>query len=185
VGEADRSVLIGYSIDLRAGRIGRERGSSSEVETIMSAHVVSPVDYTPGIRLLARLARVAEQSCQATGISLPQYRLLVSVSRGPQRASELASRVGVSRPTLTSLVDGLEHAGLLRRVPVPSDRRGIQLVPTEQGLAAIHRAEAALTRRMLTLVGPDKVAGVAGLVRDVVSALDREGEELLEADRRN
>jgi len=151
----------------------------------MSAQVVASVDYTPGIRLLARLARVAEQSCQATGISLPQYRLLVSVSRGPQRASELASRVGVSRPTLTSLVDGLEQAGLLRRIPVPSDRRGIQLVPTEQGLAAVGRAEAALTRRMLKLIGPDKVAPVAALVREVVSALDREGEALLESDRRN
>jgi DNA-binding MarR family transcriptional regulator len=151
----------------------------------MSAQILASVDYTPGIRLLARLARVAEQACQATGISLPQYRLLVSVARGPQRASELASRVGVSRPTLTSLVDGLEHAGMLRRVPVPSDRRGIELVPTEQGLAAIARAETALTRRMLKLVGPDKVAPVAALVREVVSALDREGEELIEADRRH
>ena len=46
-----------------------------------------------GIRLLARLARVAEQTCQATGISLPQYRLLVSAAHGPQRASELANAV--------------------------------------------------------------------------------------------
>ncbi len=57
-------------------------------------------DFQPGIRLLARLARVAEQACQATGISLPQYRLLVSISGQPQRVSELAARVGVSRPTL-------------------------------------------------------------------------------------
>ena len=142
-----------------------------------AAQELPPVDYTPGIRLLARLARVAEQACQATGISLPQYRLLVSVSGGPQRASELAARVGVSRPTLTSLVDGLEQAGLLRRVPVPTDRRGIQLVPTDEGLAAVERADAALTRRMLELVEPEKVAHVGSLIREVVSALDREGEE--------
>jgi DNA-binding MarR family transcriptional regulator len=85
-----------------------------------------PADFTAGIRLLARLARVAEQTCQSTGISLPQYRLLVSASGGSQRASELAAAVGVSRPTLTSLVDGLEQAGLLVRVPVPTDRRGIR-----------------------------------------------------------
>jgi DNA-binding MarR family transcriptional regulator len=143
------------------------------------AHELPPVDYTPGIRLLARLARVAEQSCQLTGISLPQYRLLVSVSGGPQRASELAARVGVSRPTLTSLVDGLEQAGLLKRVPVPTDRRGIQLVPTEEGLEAVERADSALTRRMLELVGPEKVARVGSLISDVVTALDREGEELV------
>jgi DNA-binding MarR family transcriptional regulator len=144
-----------------------------------AAHELPAVDYTPGIRLLARLARVAEQSCQATGISLPQYRLLVSVSGGPQRASELAARVGVSRPTLTSLVDGLEQAGLLKRAPVPTDRRGIQLVPTEEGLGAVERADSALTRRMLELVGPEKVARVGSLISDVVSALDREGEELV------
>lgn len=143
------------------------------------AHELPQVDYTPGIRLLARLARVAEQACQATGISLPQYRLLVSVSGGPQRASELAARVGVSRPTLTSLVDGLEQGGLLKRVPVPTDRRGIQLVPTDDGLAAVERADQALTERMLQLVEPDRVAGVAEVVRHVVSALDREGEAQL------
>lgn len=138
-----------------------------------------PVDYTPGIRLLARLARVAEQSCQETGISLPQYRLLVSISVGAQRASELAARVGVSRPTLTSLVDGLEHAGLLQRIPVPTDRRGIQLVPTEDGLEAVAKADSALTRRMLELVEPSKVAHVGALIREVVSSLDREGDEQL------
>src|SRR5215470_748749 len=58
-------------------------------------------DFRRGIR---PLARVAEQACQSTGISLPQYRLLVSASEGPQRASELALAIGVSRPTLTSLV---------------------------------------------------------------------------------
>ena len=97
--------------------------------------------FVAGIRLLARLARVAERACQTSGISLPQYRLLVSVSGRPQRASELAAHVGVSRPTLTSLVDGLERSGLLRRVPVPTDRRGIQLEPTQAGLAAVTRLE--------------------------------------------
>jgi DNA-binding MarR family transcriptional regulator len=143
------------------------------------------VDYTPGIRLLARLARVAEQACQASGISLPQYRLLVSVSGGPQRASELAAHVGVSRPTLTSLVDGLEEAGLLRRLPVPTDRRGIQLVATDKGRAAVSRAEDALTQRMLALVGPDKVGALTELVRDMVSALDHQGEPALRANRRH
>jgi len=108
-------------------------------------------DLRPAIRLLARLARVAEQACQSTGVSLPQYRLLVSISGQSQRASELATAVGVSRPTLTSLVDGLERGGLLRRAPVASDRRGIQLVPTEAGRAAVRRAEDALAQRILAM----------------------------------
>jgi DNA-binding MarR family transcriptional regulator len=127
-------------------------------------------DFTAGIRLLARLARVAEQTCRSTGISLPQYRLLVSVSGSAQRASEPAASVGVSRPTLTSLVDGLEQAGMLRRVPVPTDRRGIRLELTEEGRLATARAERALTARLLDLVDGDP-QNVAPLVKDVVSGL--------------
>jgi len=131
-------------------------------------------DFRSGIRLLARLARVAEQACQRTGISLPQYRLLVSITGRPQRASELAASVGVSRPTLTSLVDGLEEAGYLRRVPVMSDRRGIQLVVTDAGLAAVARAEQALTRRLRELAGPDAARAVGQVVAAIDAALDRE-----------
>jgi len=124
------------------------------------------------------LARVAEQACQSTRVSLPQYRLLVSISDAPQRASVLAAAVGVSRPTLTSLVDGLEQAGLLRRVPVPSDRRGIRLELTEAGRAATARAEHALADRLLPLIDGD-VLSTVGLLKGIVSglgaALDREG----------
>lgn len=130
--------------------------------------------FIPGIRLLARLARVAERACQESGISLPQYRLLVSVSGQPQRASELAIQVGVSRPTLTSLVDGLEQNNLLRRVPVPTDRRGIQLEPTDEGRIAMLRAEEVLSRRMLELVPREVAATVAPVISAVAKALDQD-----------
>lgn len=131
-------------------------------------------DFRAGIRMLARLARVAEQACQSTGISLPQYRLLVSISGQSQRASELATRVGVSRPTLTSLVDGLEHGGLLRRAPVPSDRRGIQLLPTEAGQLAIARAEEALSQRLAELFDRDMARVTSDILAELEAALDRD-----------
>ncbi len=136
---------------------------------------VGPPDFTAGIRLLARLARVAERACQETGISLPQYRLLVSISGEAQRASDLAVQVGVSRPTLTSLVDGLEHNEMLRRVPVPTDRRGIRLESTDAGRMAIERAEDVLTRRLLQLVDRDVASTVEPVVVAVGAALDRMG----------
>jgi len=138
-------------------------------------------DFREGIRLLARLARVAEQTCQSTGISLPQYRLLVSAAEGPQRASELAAAVGVSRPTLTSLVDGLEQAGLVKRVPVATDRRGIQLELTQAGREATYRAEQALGARLSRLMNGEAqnvVPLVHGVVTDIGAALDREGREI-------
>ena len=149
-------------------------------------HVAHPAfastDFTAGIRVLARLTRVAEQTCQQAGVSLPQYRLLVSASGGPQRASELAAAVGVSRPTLTSLVDGLEHAGMVRRAPVPTDRRGIQLELTDEGRTATARAEHALSKRLLELIDgrvDDVLPLVRGIVLDIGAALDREGRAAL------
>jgi len=131
-------------------------------------------NVTAGIRVLARLARVAERACRESGISLPQYRLLLSISGASQRPSELATQVGVSRPTLTSLVDGLAQAGMINRVPVPTDRRGIRLEPTEKGRDAIERAEARLTERMLELVDLESGASVNDFVSAVGRALDRE-----------
>ena len=162
---------------------------SANATTVISSHSHPPSfaapqsgggDFREGIRLLARLARVAEQTCQSTGISLPQYRLLVSAAEGPQRASELAAAVGVSRPTLTSLVDGLEQAGLVRRVPVASDRRGIQLELTQAGREATFRTENALSNRLLNLINGETqsvVPLVHGVVTGIGAALDREGRE--------
>lgn len=56
----------------------------------------------------------------------PHYRL---------RLSEVADKVLLSRSNLRRLVDRLEKAGLLRREPCPTDRRGTFAVLTEAGLA--------------------------------------------------
>ena len=148
------------------------------VDGLESKNAITP-EASAAIRLLARLARVAEQTCQSTGVSLPQYRLLVSISGCSQRASELAASVGVSRPTLTSLVDGLEQAGLLKRVPVPTDRRGITLELTARGREATARAERALIQRIAQLVNGDSnvaLRTVKEVIFGLAKALDRERE---------
>lgn len=127
--------------------------------------------FSAAIRLLARLSRVAETAFQQTGISLPQYRLLVELERCPQRAGEIAAKLGVTRPTITSLVDGLERDGLLRRVRVEHDRRGIQLETTEAGREALARAEALLARRLAPLLDPARAAAASEIVSAVESAL--------------
>lgn len=113
---------------------------------------------------LARLARLIEQVCQESGLSLPQYRLLVIVSQRSQRAGELAGRAAVSRPTLTALVDGLERQGLLRRTRVAGDRRGILLELTGAGTDALARAEKNLCLRLEELIHE---SGAAGLIEDL------------------
>jgi DNA-binding MarR family transcriptional regulator len=99
----------------------------------------------PGaVRAVAILSRQFERQCLEIGLSLPQYRLLLFVRRGPQRAAELATQAAVRRPTLTALVDGLEKEGLLARRAVEGDRRGIRLELTPKGSEMLDRAEAHL-----------------------------------------
>jgi len=64
------------------------------------------------------------------------YDVLVELSAAPDcrlRMHELAWAVVLSRSGLTRLVDRVEKAGLLRREPDPSDRRGAFAVLTGEG----------------------------------------------------
>ena len=64
------------------------------------------------------------------------YDVLLELSVAPDcrlRMHELARAVVLSRSGLTRLVDRLENAGLLRREPDPSDRRGAFAVLTDEG----------------------------------------------------
>ena len=51
------------------------------------------------------------------------------------RMQELEQRSLFTRSGLTRLVDRIEAAGLVRREPVPGDRRGVQVVLTAEGRA--------------------------------------------------
>lgn len=96
------------------------------------------------VRAIAIASRLFEQACLETGISLPQYRLLLWVRHGPRRAAELADRIAVRPPTVTALVDGLVELGFLARGPVAGDRRGIALTLTPNGRATLDRTESEL-----------------------------------------
>jgi DNA-binding MarR family transcriptional regulator len=67
---------------------------------------------------------------------LTWYDVLWPLHRAPGRrlrVGALAAEVTISRTGLTRLVDRLEDAGLLRRVPAPEDGRGSYVVITPAG----------------------------------------------------
>ncbi len=134
------------------------------------------------VRSLARLGRIVEQTGQHAGVSLAQYRLLLFVAREPQRAGELATRAAVSRPTLTSLVNTLERDGLIRRVRLADDRRGVRLEVTDAGAAALDAAERTLIARLGQLLDDvDDVGSILAAFADLDAALDREVARFLQA----
>jgi DNA-binding MarR family transcriptional regulator len=73
---------------------------------------------------------------------LTWYDVLIELVYAPEnrlRLNELAAAVSLSRSGLTRLVDRLEQAGLLRREPHPTDRRGAYAVLTDAGWEAVCR----------------------------------------------
>jgi long-chain acyl-CoA synthetase len=119
-----------------------------------------------------------------TGVSLPQYRMLVFLDElGSAAASALAGRLGVSRPSVTALADGLVARGLATRTPDPSDRRRVGHVITDDGRKALARADDAVASRLDELAtkipdDADRAAAFTGLTL-WLTALDTEREARL------
>ncbi len=132
------------------------------------------------VRAVAILARQFDRTCQEAGLSLPQYRLLLYARIRPQRASELAERVAVRRPTLTAIVDGLVEAGLLRRASVEGDRRGIRLELTDQGRDKLVEVEGLLAQRLGEFTRHTDEARTLASLADLANACQKELEGHLE-----
>jgi DNA-binding MarR family transcriptional regulator len=65
-----------------------------------------------------------------------QAKLICVLAFGPRGMAELAQCFGVEKATLTGLVDRAEQRGLVRRSPVPGDRRALRVTLTDTGRRA-------------------------------------------------
>ncbi len=116
------------------------------------------------MRAVVHAGWIIERECTRLGVTLAQYRLLDFVRSEPVRAGALAAKAAISKPNLTTIVDGLETRGWIRRDRVPGDRRGVSLEVTESGLAVLGQVEAAFAARFEdVLSAPQQSKVVAGL----------------------
>lgn len=101
----------------------------------------------------ARFSKSMEVALAEVGLSLPQYRLLVFLSGGPERATALAGWLEVSPPSLTALVDGAVQRRLVERAPSEEDRRCVRHVITEIGEDALAQGDAAVAAKLGNVLG--------------------------------
>ncbi|HEY4333675.1 MAG TPA: MarR family transcriptional regulator [Ilumatobacteraceae bacterium] len=121
---------------------------------------------------LARLSRLLENN-GTTELSLPQYRLLGLLSSGEERASQLAARLAVAKPTLTSLVDNLVERGLVARDAMHGDRRAVRVSITAAGRLTLGRTAVQLRSVFdRVLERCDDSNAVLAALADLRSALD-------------
>jgi DNA-binding MarR family transcriptional regulator len=67
-------------------------------------------------------------------ISLTAASTMSTIDRtGPRRLTDLAAAEGVAQPSMTSLVTGLERAGLVERRTDPADKRVVLVALTDAG----------------------------------------------------
>ena len=93
-------------------------------------------------------------------VTIAQSRLMMGVDPEGTRVSELAERAQVAKQTATALVDKLERAGYVERVPDPSDGRARLVRMTSRAEAALPVArseEARIEAEWRTHLGAERM----------------------------
>ncbi|MFJ4623706.1 MarR family winged helix-turn-helix transcriptional regulator [Streptomyces sp. NPDC088812] len=108
------------------------------------------------LRLTRRVHRIQKRHLEHSdmGVTPAQSRLLRTLAHfgEPPRMTDLAERLEVVPRAVTTLVDGLEASGKVRRVPDPTNRRVIRIELTDAGretLGELRRARQSAAREML------------------------------------
>jgi DNA-binding MarR family transcriptional regulator len=94
------------------------------------------------------------------GLSMGKFTLLMQLLQAPEQGltpSDFAERAGVTRATITGLLDGLEREGWVRRQPYPSDRRMLSVQLTDKG------------QQLLSQMLPDHFCRTTGLMANLTA----------------
>jgi DNA-binding MarR family transcriptional regulator len=94
-------------------------------------------------RVAAAAERLLERHAGGYGLSDAKLEVLEVLRCCDDRRAclhALGDELGVTRPNVTKLVDGLERGGLVERLPHPSDRRMVQAHVTSEGMEVAARA---------------------------------------------
>jgi DNA-binding MarR family transcriptional regulator len=128
------------------------------------------------LRLTRRLHRIQKQQMEPIGITPAQARLLRTVAyyEEPPRMADLAERLEVVPRAVTSLVDGLEASGSVRRVADPTNRRVVRIELTETGLATLRSLRTARRTAAEDILAPlnaDQREVLGGLLSALVGGV--------------
>jgi len=141
--------------------------------------------YLRGSRLLEA---ALDKDLQSHGVQLSEYEIISMLSEAPDRRlrmSGLADLVVQSRSRLTHTAARLERRGWVRRESCLEDRRGVELVLTEEGWDAVQdmaRVHVESVRRHLVDAMPPELFAALGSAMDAVSVAILQSGAAQEAD---
>lgn len=132
-------------------------------------------------RISVQFDRRFKATLAAQDLSYYAFKLLATLRRSgpPYRLTptDLSRSLLVSSGTMTHQIDQLEEAGLVQRLPDPSDRRSSLVTLTGAGRERIDRAllaNAEDERAALAALSPGDRAGLERLLRKLLRSLEDE-----------
>lgn len=96
--------------------------------------------------LSRRINRLMDETLTERDLSWGEWKVLGILRRSPEHRRSpgyLAVHAELSSGAMTNRLDNLEKRGLIRRLPDPNDRRGVQVELTEAGSKAYEESTAA------------------------------------------
>ncbi|MGC9536013.1 MarR family winged helix-turn-helix transcriptional regulator [Streptomyces sp. UG1] len=134
------------------------------------------------LRLTRRVHRIQKRHLQECGLGITpaQSRLLRTLAHydSPPRMADLAERLEVVPRAVTTLVDGLEASGKVRRVPDPTNRRVIRIEITDDGrkaLRELHGARRSAAEEILAPLTDDQRAVLGELLDTLIDGTAARG----------
>ena len=125
--------------------------------------------------LHASIDALDERAARVLGVSRNDLRCLNLLERGPVSPTRIADALGLTKGSVTVLLDRLEKKELVRRMPAPDDGRGVVVEATRQAwmsLATIYRPFGEALVSLSSALGPQGASAatkallqIAGLCR--------------------
>jgi len=115
--------------------------------TIQSSAEECAREILDDVPLAMRSIRAQLRKSGAIEVSIPQFRTLVFISRHSGASlSDAADHIGLTLPSMSTMIDGLVTRNLVIRRTDPHDRRRMTLTLTERGRTTLRGArESTLT----------------------------------------
>jgi MarR family transcriptional regulator for hemolysin len=118
-----------------------------------------------------------ERRLRVTGLSHAGWSAVAAAAAmaRPPSQTELAQMLRVEGATMVTTIDRLVAAGLVERMPSPTDRRVNLVVVTERGQALAERvrqASQALRQQLVQRIGGERIALAAGVLEELQQILE-------------
>jgi DNA-binding MarR family transcriptional regulator len=148
----------------------------AELEPVegLDLEVEGIVDRIGGLE--RRLKRAMDATLSEFGLSMVDFKALGALrNSGARTPGKLGRYLELSSGAMTSRLDALEGAGLVRRLPDPNDRRSVLVEITDEGRAAYERAVSTQARKeafFASALTPSEQRRLNALLRKLMLAFE-------------